>query len=274
MCSLQADKIVPGNPGTGKTILASSILRALETLDVTSDEPVNPVSYFFLYRHEVTRNPRTAWSLMLCRILDKYGGNPDILNAFSFAMNQSRQNYALGTELDGLYKLVAYRLPRLFLFLVGLAESNDPEDLAASVASVLHRTEAKAIVFSRPNFGVFQNHIERSLRHIHLTREKVDFDGRRLLQTRLGELGSGVFTASCPMSWVGSHLGDCANGMVLWAKLMVDYLALLPDAAAREKALRELTLHEELIDVYIRILKLISGRTSIERDMAKRVFLY
>src|SRR3569833_3377627 len=197
MCSLQADKIVPGNPGTGKTILASTILRALETLDVTSDEPVIQVSYFFLYRHEVTRNPRTAWSLMLCRILDKYGGNPDILNAFSFAMNQSRQINALGTELVGLFQLVAYRLPRLILILDGLDESNDPEDLAASVASVLHRTEAKAIVFRRPNIGVFHNHIERSLRHIHLTREKGGGGGRRRRRARRGERGAGGGAAAC-----------------------------------------------------------------------------
>ncbi|ROT41607.1 hypothetical protein SODALDRAFT_322705 [Sodiomyces alkalinus F11] len=200
--------------------------------------------------------------------------NPDVLNAFSFAVKLSRQTYALEAELVGLFQLVANQLPRLVLILDALDESNNPEGLATSVASVLHRTKAKAIVFSRPNIRVLQNQLKSSLRHIHLTRKKVDWDVQRLLQIRLGQLGPDIFPASCSMSWAVSHLGDRASGMISWAKLMVDYLGLLPDATAREEAHKELTPHEELVDVYIRILKLISGKTSIERDIAKRVFLY
>ena len=262
-----------GNPGTGKTFLASSVLKSIEDPQIVGGGPFISASYFFSYAHDVTRNPRTAWSLMLCRLLDKFKDNVDLLNVFSFAA-ESRETYALEAELVGLFQLIAYRLPQLVFVIDGLDESNDPEKLAASVASVFYGTEAKAIVFSRPNIGVLQRSAKRSLRHIDLIRDKVDPDVRLLLETRLSQFESQDFPSSLTTPQIVSILCDSANGMILWAKLMVDYLRLLPDATARAEALGTLAPHEELIDVYTRILKLISKKMSVEREMAKRVFLY
>ncbi|KAH6970626.1 hypothetical protein BKA56DRAFT_596676 [Ilyonectria sp. MPI-CAGE-AT-0026] len=264
---------VKGNPGTGKTVLASSVLKFFQDTHI-EDETAMPVSYFFLYKYEVTRNPRTAWSLMLSYILDHFSDDKDVLNAFSFAKNGSGNTYALVAELVGLFQMVAYRLPRLILLLDGLDESNDPKEVAASVASVLRGTEAKAILFSRPNVEVLQAHTRLSLRHIDVARAKVDSDVHRILQTNLDQFMPGELPAYCPMSWIVSHLVDCANGMMLWARLMIDYLRQLEDADARFEAITTVTRHEDLVKMYIRILQLISKKLQVERNMAKRVFLY
>ncbi|KAK3984896.1 hypothetical protein QBC44DRAFT_374675 [Cladorrhinum sp. PSN332] len=143
---------VAGNLGTGKTLLASSVLSSLQEPQSFGDKSAIPASYFFLYKYEATRNARTAWSLVLAHILDKFGDDEDVSNAFSFAWSQKISHYALTDELAGLLQMVACHLPQLVLILDGLDEANDPEGLAASVASLLFNTQAKAIL-TKKSFG-------------------------------------------------------------------------------------------------------------------------
>ena len=177
-------------------------------------------------------------------------------------------------ELIELFHLVAQRLPRLILLLDGVDESSDPESLAASVGSILHGTKAKAILFSRPNIAILQRNAGGLLRVIDMTPNTVDSDIRRLLKTRLEQFEEGWLPENYSTPWAISHLAQSAKGMILWARLMLDFLTQLHDADARAEAIMTLTQHEDLVSMYLRILRLISGKSLIERNMVKRVILY
>jgi hypothetical protein len=263
-----------GNPGTGKSVLASSVLDTLQGSElVDDDEPEMTLFYFFSYRHADTRNPRTAWSLILSQLLNRLQDNHEILDRFAFAMSESKNTLATTSELLGLLELMAHRLPRLTLLLDGVDECDNPEGVVSALGSALTGTRTKSILFSRPNIRTLG--CAPKLRHITLTRRELDADIRRYIQFRLDNFQEEDFPVSCPRDWMLAHLVDRANGMFLWARLMMDYLGQDElDADDRATAIKSLNRHETLNDMYIRILRHISNRPVTDRAMAIRIFLW
>ncbi|KAK3352765.1 hypothetical protein B0T25DRAFT_192337 [Lasiosphaeria hispida] len=265
---------VRGNPGAGKTVLASWVLQSLQGSQGDGCNSTLTVPYFFSYMYAETRDPRTAWSLTLSYILSQCYGNPDVLDAFSFAVRSSASTYALISELVELFRMIAYRLPRIILLFDGLDEIIDPEDFASTVDSILHERKTKAILFSRPNIAILQRNTSGLLRVIDLTAQNVDADIQLFLKAKLDRFEEGELPDSYTIPWIVSHLAKGANGMILWARLMMDFLAQLDDTDSRAETIMSVTQHEDLVSMYLRMLQLIARKSSVERNTAKRVFLY
>lgn len=261
-----------GSPGIGKSVLASSVLDKLQGAKLFGDDPDLIACYFFSYRNTVTRNPRTAWSIILSQLLKRFQDNHEVLDRFVFAMSESSYPSATTSELLGLLELMAHRLPHLTLLLDGVDECDDPELVVSDLGSALGGTKAKSILFSRPNIRPLAS---AKLRHIELTRQEVEGDIRRYIQLRLDDFQDDDFPDSWPRNWILAQLVENANGMFLWARLMMDYLRQDElDADERAIAIKSLSRHETLNDMYIRILRHISNQPVLNREMARQVFLW
>ena len=260
-----------GNPGTGKSVLASSVLDKLQGSKLFGDDPSLIICYFFSYRNHDTRNPRTAWSLMLSQLLKRLQDNHEVLDYFAFAMSDSSYPSATTSELLCLLQLMAHTLPNLTVLLDGVDECDDPE-VVSDLGSIVGGTKAKSILFSRPNVRALAL---AKLRHIELTRQEVENDIQRYLRLRLDEFHQDDFPDAWPKKRILAQLVESANGMFLWARLMMDYLRQDElDADERAMAIESLSSHETLNDVYLRILRHISNQPMLNREMARQVFLW
>lgn len=263
-----------GNPGSGKTVLAASVLEWLESHDDTKNGNVAIGFYFFSYRSLGTRSPISACASILSQILHQFRHCQHILELYSFAHSHSKQNriHAEGKDLFHLLNILACQLPNLVVVLDGLDECDDADTLIWDIASSFRDTNAKLIVFSRPSVqGLI---VESSLKRISLTREEVRQDIRTYLSRRLNETTRRrLLPHDEDAEELLSYLLQGANGMFLWARLMMDYIqSPALDRLSRSTAIRSVTRHDSIDQMYVRILRLISNKIEPEKEMARRVF--
>lgn len=260
------------NFGIGESVLASSALGKLQGEKLVNNNPNLIIYYFVSYWDSDTRNPRTAWSIILSQILKRFWDNHEVLDRFAFVMSESSYPSATTFELLSLLEMMAHRLPHLTLLLDGVDECEDPELVVSDLGSALGGTKAKSILFSRPNIRILAS---TKLRHVELTRQEVEGDIRRYIQMRLDDFQDDDFPESWPRNCILAQIVENANGMFLWARLMMDYLRQDElDADERATAIKSLSRHETPNDMYIRILRYISNQPVLNRKMARQVFLW
>ncbi|KFZ09338.1 hypothetical protein V501_05591 [Pseudogymnoascus sp. VKM F-4519 (FW-2642)] len=265
---------VRGNPGTGKSVLAASVLDWLGTSGRHDGDQNQALAYFFFsFRSPPTRRLSNAYREILSQIFQQLQENTAVLDCFNFVADKSATSCASIKDILALLKLLARHIPRFTLLFDGLDESDDPDDLIKSLAKCFSGTPAKMIFFSRPNVPALM--AAPRIEQITLLRHSVEADIRIYLSHRLEGLQEKL-PPSYPKEKILTHLLDSANGMFLWARLMMDYLdspALdLPET--RLATISETTQHETLNDMYIRILQHIGKKTKPEIDMARRILYW
>jgi len=153
-------------------------------------------------------------------------------------------------------------------------ESNDPDDFIKSLLTCFSGTPAKMILFSRPNIGILMS--KPMIAQIPLSRQSVGDDIQIYLARRIEDLREQRLPPDCAKEKILAHLLESANGMFLWARLMMDYLEspALEPPETRLAMIWKTTPHENLNDMYIRILRLIATKIKPERDMARRILYW
>ncbi|KNB06510.1 hypothetical protein FOXG_07204 [Fusarium oxysporum f. sp. lycopersici 4287] len=262
---------IKGNPGTGKTVLATEVLHRLQTRSWTKDQPHATASHFFSFRYDVTRCLRSAWSTLVSQLFRQLQNWDEIVDQFAFIMVKSEHQYATSAELIALLHVIALRVPNLVLLLDGIDECEDPENVITTLAHSQEGTEAKAVILSRPNIQFLHDRLDR-VPHIHLTREKAKLDIQTYIRYRLQGFKPSQFPARCSHDWIEARIMRGANGIILWAKLMFNYLQLDLGPEDRETAIESLRQQEEMTDMYIRILNYIATRHEKYRSTARRIF--
>lgn len=263
-----------GNPGTGKSVLAASVLDWLGTSGRHDGDENQALAYFFFsFRSSPTRRLSNAYREILSQIFRQLQENATVLDCFTFAATKSATRCASIKDLLALLKLLARHIPRFTLLFDGLDESDDPDDLIKSLATCFSGTPAKMIFFSRPNIRTLM--AAPRIEQITLLRHSVEDDIRIYLSHRLEDLQEKL-PPSNPREKILTHLLDSANGMFLWARLMIDYLEspALDPPETRLATIWETTQHETLNDMYIRILQHIGKKTKPEIDMARRILYW
>jgi hypothetical protein len=263
-----------GNPGTGKSVLAASVLDWLGTSGRHDGDQNQALAYFFFsFRSSTTRRLSNAYREILSQIFRQLQENTTVLDCFTFAATKSVTSCASIKDLLALLKLLARHIPRFTLLLDGVDESDDPDGLIKSLATCFSGTPAKMIFFSRPNVRALM--AASRTEQITLLRHSVEDDIRIYLSRRLEDLEEKL-PPSCPREKILTHILDSANGMFLWARLMMDYLEspALDPPETRLATIWETTQHETLNDMYIRILQHIGKKTKPEVDMARRILYW
>ncbi|RSL87483.1 hypothetical protein CDV31_016241 [Fusarium ambrosium] len=271
---------IKGNPGIGKTTLAASVLENLQKSCTSSagDSAEIVIYFFFSYANPESTSRLNAYREILSQIFHGYQHDTAIFDAFTLARMRSSSSKASTNDLLELLNMLASRhMENLKLLLDGVDESDDPDRVVSDMITALKGTGAKILFFSRPNVKTFRAYTATAqLTCLSLTRRNVEGDIRQYLSERLANLVDRGLLAQPPTEHLTNHLLDCANGMFLWARLMMDYVEspALGSVECRMEALWGATEHEDLERMYFRILGLISKRIRPERALAQKILTW
>ncbi|KAH6721609.1 hypothetical protein BKA61DRAFT_729128 [Leptodontidium sp. MPI-SDFR-AT-0119] len=242
------------NAGPGKTVLAASMVQ-----DPKQDEVKTPICYhFFNSTQKIAANDSaTAYRALLSQIF-QYNIDDERLNElFRFAM---------------IFQATGQRKTRIVI------DALDECDDIAELVSKLHRIGSldtiQLALFSRPTITILSRDVPslETLAIGWLNIGDINLYLFRALEVMKSER---LLSASLESKGVAETLTRRADGMFLWARLMVVYLkspGLYP--GEHQKAISELDSPEGLDVMYERILHLIErGRKSLHR-LASSSFLW
>ncbi|KAH8589069.1 hypothetical protein B0O99DRAFT_692943 [Bisporella sp. PMI_857] len=264
---------VRGNPGSGKTVLAASVIQELK-----QNEPHTPVCYYLFNstQNTVANDSSTAYRALLSQIL-QYSIHDDRLNElFRFAMyfQSVGQRTASKREVGELIELCVRSIGKTYLVLDALDECDDLPELVAKLQKVAVVQTIRLAFFCRPTVTALAREIP-NLETLTIGLSNNEDINLYLLRALEEMKAEGLMTTKLDPEETSKTLTRRADGMFLWARLMVTYLkspALYP--AERQKAISELD-HPEGLDVmYERILHLIERGGKAMHRLASGSFLW
>lgn len=228
-----------GNPGSGKTVLAAAAVDELSTI-LPKDSSV----YYFFFRSGIPTldNFSAAYRAILAQILKTFGKYKQIIDKFVFAMHEpaTAQITASRFDLIELLQICSSSIGNCFLVLDGIDECVDHLRLITDLQKITQDSEAKLLMFSRPNV----DEIDKTFGNVQLMELSIDrataglvADIHLFLSRKLDLLFKNRYLPSdANKSQLVDHLKTGADGMFLWARLMVSYLksrALTPRQRVR-----------------------------------------
>lgn len=270
---------MPGNPGCGKTVLASAIVDYLREHQELRAPSTLVTYFFFKYGDGLCSTSSAAYRSVLAQLLHRNRQNTDVLDQFLFAQYEpslaSGQRVASENDLKGLLRTLATGRDTLYIVVDGLDEASNSKKMLGLLKDLVGGPSIKLVCLSRTNIIDLLNRVPEDHR-IAIQRESTDPDIRMVLTRQLTEMHE---ERNLP---VGSDISDLveslvlgADGMFLWAALMVGFLnssALTP--GRRVKAIQGVRRPEGLDAMYDRIVELISHSPSPERSLACQILLW
>ncbi|KKP06868.1 hypothetical protein THAR02_01065 [Trichoderma harzianum] len=264
---------VRGNPGSGKSVLAASTIQELKGIGSS-----NPVCYFFFNSTQdiIPNTSSTAYRALLSQILQYRINDDQMRETLEFAMyfQSPGQKTASKKEINDLMELCLHSDDNIYLVLDGLDECEDSRELVEKLRRLTDQPTTRLALFCRPTLTWLSKQIS-SLQIISIDLSNND-DIQHYLRQSLKDMKSeGLLSKSLDYKDVAKTLTRRADGMFLWARLMVTYLnspALYP--AQRTQAISEMDNPEGLEVMYERILRLIEGSNKAMHRLAGQSFLW
>lgn len=261
-----------GNPGCGKTILAAATIEEL-----SSSNPTQNTCYFFFRDHTPEfESPIQAYRSILAQTLKKHEHDEVLVDKFIFLMTKEDSNgqtQATRRELLDILRICAQCESIQNIVLDGIDECNNSTQLLSDLSEVLGRTSVKVILFSRPHISI---PLGLSSAHQLPIGKSTSKDIEAYLSRKLQSMvAQNLLPSDVDAKTLLDPLLTGADGMFLWAHLMVNYLCSRGlTRTKRLKEIRSITLPEGLDAMYDRILYLISQWSRPDRDLAKWIFMW
>ncbi|ORY05553.1 hypothetical protein BCR34DRAFT_604476 [Clohesyomyces aquaticus] len=257
---------VQGNPGCGKTVLAASAVDEMANLSHTR------VCYYFFHYQSSSNNAISAYRALLAQIIQRSLTDQTLLDHFVLSMSEhsTGQSVASGDELLDLLRFCLQHVKDdAVLILDGIDECDEAARFVKGILQATERTSARILIFSRPNVPALNESVSpANFFHIGRSTSK---DIQRFFSRKLKNL---VDLELLPRRLSQTTLIDRlmlgADGMFLWAHLMVEYLnssALQP--LTRIEIIMSINLPEGLDDMYSRIWNLIYRGRKVEQNLAR-----
>lgn len=266
-----------GNPGCGKTILAASVVE--ELFESSKLQSQQTCYFFFKYDDPKNCTLDAAFRSVLAQILHWNRDVDKILDIFLFARVStsllSGQNTATSRELHELVRLCANELGELTLIFDGIDEAHQPDELCPRLKELVTVSPIKVIIFSRPSVNSLHKLVNQEHR-IAVDRKATSPDISLFLEHQIRDLVENqMLPDSAGIENLAEKLLYGADGMFLWAKLMVRYLnsiALSPQL--RLDTINSVHFPEGLNSMYDRIFSLITTADAPHMDLARRILLW
>ncbi|KAF1994928.1 hypothetical protein P154DRAFT_501082 [Amniculicola lignicola CBS 123094] len=267
---------VYGNPGCGKTVLASHVLKEFQR-DSQSNTSAGICYFFFASGNLKSSAIAAAYRSILTQLVHSHHDDGDLIDTFNFIMGgfgSSGSLQATSGDLEALIKLCLRRLPT-YIIIDGLDECEDVNDFIKDLLWLSNNSPTKILLFGRTNIArmnrVFPGSLRLDMDRPTITEDVVVFLSSRVdafIEDDLLPYGSNV-----------SDLVEClakgADGMFLWARLMINYLGssvLTP--FQRVRTIQSVIMPEGLDIMYRRISDLVAkaGRTHLQ--LARRILTW
>jgi len=192
-------------------------------------------------------------------------------------ISSSGQSVAGLKELLSLMKVCSAHFGQLCLILDGIDESDEPHLVCSKLKDLAITAHVKIICFSRPNISSLQ-HWTAQDQVVSFDRLITNSDIRLYFTHQLSTLeddGMLPITGSTSLPALVETLVHGADGMFLWAKLMIKYLSS-PALTSRSRlsTINSVRSPEGLNIMYDRIFTLISDSTKPELELACRTLVW
>ncbi|KAK0652521.1 hypothetical protein B0T16DRAFT_505053 [Cercophora newfieldiana] len=269
---------VHGNPGAGKTVLASSIIDSLKSGYDGQGQGAftGRVYYYFFEFHSVVGNRAiSAYRSILSQILWVNQDNTNILDRFSFAMRSKSQGQRDAPE-SVLTDLLKICLDADDLIVVdGVDECVDGDVFHNTIADISKLSPGlRVLLLSRVNVARL-NH--STLPEMRLALPKTSIS-RDICSAELANL---FYSGTLPQSALGlseslaNRLTDGADGMFLWARLLMSFIRS-PFLTTRQRleVINSVNLPESLEEMYQRIFSLIVQAGQTSSQLASKVLFW
>ena len=210
-------------------------------------------------------------------MLHTYRHDEDILDIYTYAMNMLSRGQPTGTygELFELLILCYKAMDQVEIVLDAIDECIDPDILVQQLLELTRIGSVMLILFCRPTVSHLCQSVPHQLR-LSLRTECAVRDIGLYLSRKLEDLVDlNYLPEECDLEDLTDKLVRGADGMFLWARLMVSYLsspALTP--GQRLDDIAEINLPEGLDAMYSRIISLIMNNTQASKGLAKRVITW
>jgi len=259
-------------------VAASVVQQLLESVDIHQNHTPLITYYFFEHGSENGKSASCdkAYRSILAQLFHQFQNDRDVLELFSFAINtKARHGQQVATKrelLDAMRTLVS-RVGVWFIVIDALDECGDEDNLLSDLTEAFGDLSVQILLFSRPNVRGLRKKLEpQQILTIDRSRNAEDLEV--YFETHLTSLiDRGVLPSSADKEQLTRNLLKGADGMFQWARLMICHLqseGLLP--WQRLGIIRSLTTPENLDDVYLRILGLLSKKAISEQSLTRKLF--
>ena len=263
-----------GNPGSGKTILAASVIDRLK--DRCGGTLQAPRLCYFFFKSDLPdlNSPQAAYRSMLTQIVHSDRHDQDVLDRFAFAMDDSTTGQTTAThfELVEMVEMLMQNDPRTVLVLDAIDECSNVRTLTEVLVKLSVTCSTKMILFSRYNVHNLIQYVPSRFQ-LAISRDLVSKDIQSFFSHAVDDLlEDGLLLPSSGPVDIVAHLVNGADGMFLWARLMVNFLNLtVHTPASRLRVITDVVSPEGLEDMYDRILAVIEQSGTTTCSFAKRV---
>lgn len=260
-----------GKPGAGKTILAATLVEHLK------DANANPFYFFFDSLQPSSKASVDAYAAILSQILHKNPSNPQLLDLVNFTILFATDGQPTATikEAADLLELCLQLtvLEGMTLVLDGLDECQDAsKELMPLIKRISSQTNIRLIMLGRSTVRGYLKGIS-SVKDLPIGDSNFH-DIRAYLKDELETcINEELLPKELDIEVIAEKLSRRADGMFLWARLMMTYLAL-PSLLMSERmeAIREIDMPEGLEIMYERILLQIYKASKTSFKLAAHVF--
>ncbi|KAK6534601.1 hypothetical protein TWF281_005909 [Arthrobotrys megalospora] len=266
---------ISGPPGRGKTIWTGSIAERLQNTFDSNNLSGASSAYFFFEQKGSETYSENAYRAILAQILTHNSQDEAVVDRVSFIMND-KQTGQLQASQQQLLDTLNILIPSLGItaFVVdGVDECRDRKALVSNLFRLALSPNVKLILLSRPNVPELCKKSSHILTLV-LESNAVRGDIGIYLQRNLSDMQSNsMLPSGLDFQDAYNRLLNGANGMFLWAHLMVNLLlseVLTP--WQRRQIIVSVILPEGLEEIYGRIFDFIGNRGSAERRIAQIIF--
>lgn len=275
-----ANRILTGNPGSGKTVLAGSIIHELKKNDHQSDTDSAPeVCYYFFSQNLNTRNsPVDAYRAIATQMFEYFKMFEKVSNIFALGIRSGAvlQKSSEDEIVDTISQCLPH-LPNLYFVVDAIDECSHSDRLIRQLSKWCDSSPLKVVMLSRPDVAGLRRRIPRNDRII-LGGAHVNADIARYLQLEVETLvEEGLLSENVDQVAIVSHLVGRAEGMFLWARLIIAYL----NGPAMTRAQRLATIMErntegldQLDEMYKRIETRINSMDPHSKSMSRKALMW
>ncbi|KAF4454870.1 hypothetical protein FALBO_15747 [Fusarium albosuccineum] len=267
---------IHGNPGSGKTILASSIVESLQSQQ--HSRPKEIYYYFFDHRSLANSSACSAYRSLSSQIICFNQHEKTLLDKFSFVMSSPGENQGqLEASKAAVMDLLDLSLSSdSILVLDGIDECVDSDEFVASLLEIWKTNLPHIIFLSRVNVASLRRYVPETYQ-LQMSKSKVSEDIRVFSDFRLVSLFNNSILSPSSSSRKADMVDRMvygSNGMFLWARLMINFLeSPYLDESEKMSIFNQINTPEGLEMMYCRIVKLILASGKRASGLASAVLL-
>ncbi|KAI0442752.1 hypothetical protein F4803DRAFT_550773 [Xylaria telfairii] len=264
---------VSGNAGSGKTVLSASSIDSLaELIPDDGGSPVKIFYYFFSQRRGRNNSPVDAYRALVMQLLQHFHTLVNIFDIFALLLSDPDTNIrASEHELIEILRLCLPQLPNLLFIIDGIDECPENEKFIEELAQLCVDSTLRVLLLSRPDVLCLRRRVPQGST-ISLTKSDIQEDISRYVKPEIAHMkNSGLLPPTIDLEKIAERLSHRADGMSLWARLMIGYLRS-PAMTMKErmKSITEST-PDGLDDMYNRIRDRINSLDPRSNRLAQNV---